>query len=199
MTVENISWSISTKECCRPRRGLNQRPPSLQSDGASNWATKAGKDEAVKLIISSTIVSLLFPESTEQNRSRRQFYLFIIFFSEKNNMALNHLPGRQVTKISSKIKYYIKYQVRLQSIIITHMKCHNQYSKVLWQYCLLLVISENKTRHFTCLTFTFHVFTMKCQTTKCHIKCQVRILYVIIHKKWHMKCQIRKQCFIIIS
>ena len=25
MTVENISWSISTKECCRPRRGLNPR------------------------------------------------------------------------------------------------------------------------------------------------------------------------------
>ena len=42
MTVENISWSISTKECCRPRRGLNLRPPGLQSDGASNWATKAG-------------------------------------------------------------------------------------------------------------------------------------------------------------
>ena len=33
MTVENISWSISTKECCRPRRGLNPRPPGLQSDG----------------------------------------------------------------------------------------------------------------------------------------------------------------------
>ena len=32
MTVENISWSISTKECCRPRRGLNPRPPNLQSD-----------------------------------------------------------------------------------------------------------------------------------------------------------------------
>ena len=40
MTVENISWSISTKECCRPRRGLNPRPPGLQSDGASNWATE---------------------------------------------------------------------------------------------------------------------------------------------------------------
>ena len=26
MTVETISWSISTKECCRPRRGLNPRP-----------------------------------------------------------------------------------------------------------------------------------------------------------------------------
>ena len=42
MTVENISWSISTKECCRPRQGLNPRPPGLQSDGASNWATEAG-------------------------------------------------------------------------------------------------------------------------------------------------------------
>ena len=42
MTVENISWSISTKECCRPRRGLNPRPPGLQSDDASNWATEAG-------------------------------------------------------------------------------------------------------------------------------------------------------------
>ena len=44
MTVENISWSISTKECCRPRGGggLNPRPPGLQSDGASNWATEAG-------------------------------------------------------------------------------------------------------------------------------------------------------------
>ena len=43
MTVENISWSIFTKECCRPRRGLNPQPPGLQSDGASNWATEAGK------------------------------------------------------------------------------------------------------------------------------------------------------------
>ena len=42
MTVENISWSVSTKEYCRPRRGLNPRPPGLQSDGASNWATEAG-------------------------------------------------------------------------------------------------------------------------------------------------------------
>ena len=41
MTVENISWSISTKECCRPRLGVNPQPPGLQSDGASNWATEA--------------------------------------------------------------------------------------------------------------------------------------------------------------
>ena len=51
MTVENISWSISTKECCRPRRGLNPRPPRLQSDGASNWATEAGYRYERKMII----------------------------------------------------------------------------------------------------------------------------------------------------
>ena len=32
MTVENTSYSISMKECCRPRRGLNPRPPGLQSE-----------------------------------------------------------------------------------------------------------------------------------------------------------------------
>ena len=32
MTVETISWSISMKESCRPRRGSNLRPPGLQSD-----------------------------------------------------------------------------------------------------------------------------------------------------------------------
>ena len=30
MTVENISWSISTEECCWPRRGSNPRPSGLQ-------------------------------------------------------------------------------------------------------------------------------------------------------------------------
>ena len=33
-TIKNISWSISTNKCCRPRRGLNPWPPGLQSDGA---------------------------------------------------------------------------------------------------------------------------------------------------------------------
>ena len=42
MTVEIILWSISTKECCRPRWGLNPRPPGIQADGASNWATEVG-------------------------------------------------------------------------------------------------------------------------------------------------------------
>ena len=32
MTVQNISWYISTKKCCRLRRGSNPPPPGLQSD-----------------------------------------------------------------------------------------------------------------------------------------------------------------------
>ena len=56
MTVENISWSISTKECCRPRRGLNPRPPGLQSDGASNWATEAGNNPQWSTHISFSVV-----------------------------------------------------------------------------------------------------------------------------------------------
>ena len=42
LTIENISRSISTKECCRLRWGSNLQPPGLQSYGASNWATEAG-------------------------------------------------------------------------------------------------------------------------------------------------------------
>ena len=58
MTVENISWSISTKECCRPRRGSNPRPPGLQSDGASNWATEAGYINQIEPFLSHWIKSL---------------------------------------------------------------------------------------------------------------------------------------------
>ena len=36
MTIENISWLMSTKECCWLRRGSNPRPPGLQSDVSNN-------------------------------------------------------------------------------------------------------------------------------------------------------------------
>ena len=54
MSVENISWSISTKECCRPRRGLKPRPFGLQSDGASNWTSEAGNAGAKTISPEST-------------------------------------------------------------------------------------------------------------------------------------------------
>ena len=74
MTVENISWSISTKECCRPRRGLNPRPPGLQSDGASNWATEAG----FYLVWVCTVCQLPFwgsPDSCGLTIPLRRFYI----------------------------------------------------------------------------------------------------------------------------
>ena len=61
MTVENIWQSISTKECCQPRRGLNPRPPGLQSDGASNWATEAS--HFVYAILSSKLVCKILGQS----------------------------------------------------------------------------------------------------------------------------------------
>ena len=50
MTIENISRSISMKDCCRPRQGLNPRPPGLQLDGASNWAAEAGNISRAMII-----------------------------------------------------------------------------------------------------------------------------------------------------
>ena len=72
MTVENNPWSISTKECCRPRRGLNPRPPGLQSDGASNWATEAGRILNILIRIASVLrlsicTSRRFFEYTQHN------------------------------------------------------------------------------------------------------------------------------------
>ena len=60
MTIENISWSISTKECCRPRQGLNPRPPGLQLDSASNWATEAGSlsSEPIPVLRAHTFTSI---------------------------------------------------------------------------------------------------------------------------------------------
>ena len=62
MTVENISWSISTKECCRPRWGLNPRPPGLQSDGASDWATEAGCLTVIRFLIILLFTSFIIQE-----------------------------------------------------------------------------------------------------------------------------------------
>ena len=79
MTVENISWSVSTKECCRPRRGLNPRPPGLQSDGASNWATEAGQWVNEETLSINNLGGLLFQADLEKNNKvsesiRADFY-----------------------------------------------------------------------------------------------------------------------------
>ena len=79
LTTENISWSISTKECCRPRRGLNPRPPGLQSDDASNWVIEAGNHWLID--ISETKLWKFWPiPYTTFDVGKTAFFLFFFFF-----------------------------------------------------------------------------------------------------------------------
>ena len=55
MTVENISWSISTKECCRPRRGSNPRPPGLQSDAHPTAPPRPAQNRLIEAILMCTL------------------------------------------------------------------------------------------------------------------------------------------------
>ena len=81
MTVENISRSISTKECCWPQQGLNLRPPGLQSDGASNWATEAGNEVTYSHKRNSTIRTrdpVIQVRSANHSVASAYFYVTII-------------------------------------------------------------------------------------------------------------------------
>ena len=50
MAVENISWSISTKECCRPRRGLNLRPRRLHVSSRTTHPTEPPRPSQINLV-----------------------------------------------------------------------------------------------------------------------------------------------------
>ena len=56
MTVEHISWSISTKECCRTG-GDRTRDLLIASDRASDWATDAAKCD---ILFIDSVVGLNF-------------------------------------------------------------------------------------------------------------------------------------------
>ena len=60
MTVENISWSISTKDCCRPRLGLNPQPPGLQSDRVNKYCVWSGSVLFAKAYLSQYLGLLQF-------------------------------------------------------------------------------------------------------------------------------------------
>ena len=80
MTVKYISRSISTKECCRPQLGLNPRPPGLQSDGASNWATKAGSNACIftHCILKNYIICYLHKLFSSVTNSWLRIFVFLI-------------------------------------------------------------------------------------------------------------------------
>ena len=91
MTVEYISWSSSTKECCRPRRGLNPRPPGLQSDGASNWATEADKVSYRPLLSLHTSVVSNDSVSRQWRLSDCALYAQRLFFEWRNPYTDDYL------------------------------------------------------------------------------------------------------------
>ena len=121
MTVENISWSISTKECCRPRRGLNPRPPGLQSDGTSNWATEAGPEWMYKL---SAILTLCQYKNTLQDQFLKGWVMQKLVFRHMQTAnaqislcicAVWSEPSLSATRI---IGYYRMYEWRKKAWMI---------------------------------------------------------------------------------
>ena len=65
MTVENISWSISTKECCRPRVGIESvtswspvgRRIQLSHRGRrTRWGNKVGKHAFIAWVLLQIII-----------------------------------------------------------------------------------------------------------------------------------------------
>ena len=87
MTAENISWSLSTKECCPPRRGLNPRPPGLQSDGASNWATEASeRDKSQETHKGRRVQSDIQRHEFEQKLFSQQLWLIVLLIFIKTTL-----------------------------------------------------------------------------------------------------------------
>ena len=95
MTVENISWSISTKECYRPRRGLNPWPPGLQLDGASNWATEAGPLQDIRkvAVIGHSLEEPLQGASNEYPEEIRKIFNWYFLLSTAIYMIFNAQKG----------------------------------------------------------------------------------------------------------
>ena len=122
MTVENISWSISTKECCRPRLGLNPRPPGLQLDGASNWATKANvkrlictcrsywciSKDLVHIVLVWKLICISFKSSPFlKKQTKKQLMYFSNWTGKKNNWCISQ-TGQEYLSKQCKLKIWVK-------------------------------------------------------------------------------------------
>ena len=144
MTVENISWSISTKECCRPRRGLNLRPPGRQSDSASNWATKAGLHLCRKVRLRPpqvTIVHLFIPPQT----------VFVVY----NLFTLSFIPSVLLSDILTSLQWHCINQAFHQSFFLN--VCHVKgYFFLITQWKLLLFLMRTHWKGNQFLIFRAH-------------------------------------------
>ena len=73
MTVENILWSISTKECCWPQRGSNPWPLGLQLD--------AHPTAPLRLVLSK------YSKRYSSYRADKKFYAAANGIRPKNNLS----------------------------------------------------------------------------------------------------------------
>ena len=133
MTVENISWSISTKECCRPRRGLNPRPPGLQSDGASNWATEAGNQSLCCLLIESLgycriywhrealVINSFSPE--DQNRYHCQLCSHLVWIYSVCHFVLLFFTST-LFAIMDRLKFKVERNSEVKELILSMFQRH---------------------------------------------------------------------------
>ena len=139
MTVENISWSISTKECCRPRRGLNPRPPGLQLDGASNWATEAGYFCVRKLQVGSGIFHRYIIIYHKPSYNKGPVY----FSAEKKKSILSRVTGCPITGL---LKFTLLPPLLHHLVLVfLHYSYHNHYNIIILKF----IFGENRWSRFT--------------------------------------------------
>ena len=131
MTVENISWSISTKECCRPRRGLNPRPPGLQSDGASNWATETNSYIDVLLYITAMLGRHLWLSHHKGN-------------NRDWNSVWNCRPWSAVSRVC--LLHHIRNQERFWIHVLTFSMLVKNQQTTFWIFSYFS--QENRFWHF---------------------------------------------------
>ena len=118
MTVENISWSVSTKEYCQPPRGLNPRPPGLQS--SAHPTEPLGLARLFEHVFSNDLshfVFILF--NIEQYRAIISFPASKKHLKENKN---NHKKQQQQQKHKTKQKIEPRWynaSTMLESILYT--------------------------------------------------------------------------------
>ena len=131
MTVENISWSISAKECCRPQRGLNPQPPGLQLDGASNWPTEAGPICCTHAFISNWQLLFLSPWNGKNDRRNdfminlhKSYVVKLGFELVTPGSAVRCLPNcaMSLTNYYFSYNYYKIHQLQILFNVLLHKK-----------------------------------------------------------------------------
>ena len=156
MTVENISWSISTEECCRPRRGLNQRPPGLQLNAHPTEPLRPAHTNNQNICHWSfflvTIESYHSCVMWKPAFQQLTYWNISLIFPRKQVLTFysNRLPKRQYAW-NVKAFFYGKNKKNFPNVV-----CWNFYSVCsvkLFSYCFFLLFVV-----FHCCCFFFFFF-----------------------------------------